>query len=322
MVKYHYILKTIDNYLNKCHRTGPKASSGLLQRMPPPKQSTVKITDQELKDIAKSISKKYGLEVSVNGLGEEEAYAVNRQHVLDKKRTYTDVKFRFWDDESKTLIDLSDMVEHQEMMDFTNSGKAKYDLDDFFGYYTQIPPTLRESVGLIKFRPQDEGCNCCLHNMYINVLGGKSYEVDSGIHITSQAFAQDKGNTFNFQRILYHEVGHCFDKDKIIASSEEYYNAMGKNDEKFASDYGRSYYFTGRDVFDDISDAHKVPLREDVAETISMVCFENIDDKINANIFNERVEEHTEFKNNHKHTYDLVKDIIDGKIDMRDLHEY
>lgn len=311
MVKYKTILGIIDDYVEKCGRSNAKESSGLQGKETKTKKGVVYLTIDDLNNIADEIYEKYGLQVS-----EDE----NGRPKLDNNT------FTLWDNESKTELRLGKILNHQEWIDFNNTGKGAYNLDEVIEFYDVMPSLMKETINFINF--DDVGGACY------------TYPWVRGITLTTDCYGEQGTNEFydktmNIQRVIYHEGGHCVEtayriigKDRYglkspmrISDTDKYFNAMHKNESRFASLYGRNYYVQ--------TDRDDSPYSEDFAETVSMVAFDKLKNKGNAQIFNEfskvegkkhsygfKIFDHDEFKEEHKATYNFVKKILDGKMDL------
>ena len=295
MVKYETLIKIIDDYIIKCSRSSPKQSSGLIsiKENPPTFDPEWKweISVEELKDIGEKMAERYGLRLT---------------------RVEEDLMI-FYDEENSTAIRFKDYMHWDETIDFTNRGNERYNLDDILFYYDSLPDIMKKAVSEIRFPLDEGGASYCF----------SKYE-DTGhrniVVMTNESILNEKGSYYNAQTVLYHECGHALDNylnhydDNNIGDSKEYRKCMEGNDEKFASEYGRNYFRDNNSA------------SEDFAETVAMVCFDDLQDKSNAEEMvmdsstpSWRKENFEEFKKKHKSTFGFVKNILDGKISRNDL---
>jgi len=291
MVKYKSLVTIIEDYINKCHRSSPKRSSGLIsikenrpQFKPLNKlDSSFFLKEDELKEIGNVMAERYGLIVSK----------------VDEDN------FVLYDKENETLLNFSEHINYP-MVDFTNRDKADYNLDDLLFYYDSMPDIMKKSVDRIRFSLEE---------------GGACYYTSDGfmseVVMTNEAVTHDKESYYNAQLVLYHECGHALDdylnNNKNIGDSNNYRMYMDENNEKFASEYSKTHYL------------ENLNKREDFAETVAMVCFDRMEDKSNAimvqdsNVLPWKREDFGTFQQNHKSTFKFVKDLLGGKVSADDL---
>lgn len=293
MVKYETIIQIIDTYIEKCSRNGPKNSSGLQTTSSDPQINDGGLTVQDRIKIGEDLAKRFNLEISIG---------------WEKEIEIDEYSFVFWDDENSTVISLSGLIKHQDWVDFTNQGKGLYNLDEVMEYYVSMPPLMKDAVTRIQFIDNSNGC-------YIT-------EGNNNIYLSSDLFTakQEGDKHYNLQRALYHECGHAVDfkysledTKRIggISGSEDYDNMMNKNNKSFASEYSRNFYLNN------ITNPNKKNI-EDFADTMSMVAFDGLNDKTNAQVISTDhiIEDISSFKKNHKNTYEFAKNILYGKVKL------
>lgn len=319
MVKYDNILKAIEVYLEKCHREGTLESSGILpginhyffNQNHEKKENDLPTT--RLENIAKLLCEKFGLEISLNRVGDMKING-NKHNP----------KFYLWDDENKTEIDLSAILSHDGWIDFSNSNHGIYNINDVLTYYDNMPSLMKYDVKNIKF----------------SEFGGSSYCDQYGnVTISSMVYGQGANDpkitdengiakAYNMQRVMYHECGHAVEFSVLrnhnfrISNTKDYNYAMNMNNSFFASNYSEDYFFKTNSFYGEYNNANV----EDFAETMAMVAFDDIKDKHNSisipSSFSGNVgglENYSSFKKNHQGTYDFCKAILNNEINLSTL---
>lgn len=320
----------------KCGRKGTTSSSGLkVERGQAPKYQLDDggLTTKLLNQIADDMAERWGLEVSINSKG---------------KREIGKSQFSLWDDKHKTLLRLNKLVKHQDWIDFTNNGNGAYDLDTVLEYYDSMPTRMKDATGGILFET-------FMGASYNTGYDGQ-YDIVNPVVISGIPFAfKEYEKSTNLQTTMYHEAGHAcadvlpkdvidvlkkssvkkngYDKSKLttdaerqiyddyfnttkydypVSNTKEYDDGMSKNKVMFASEYGENSFlrFGG-----------SRRREEDLAETLSIVAFKNINDKSNAKIkySDGRIVGYDDFVKDHPGTVKFASDFLDGKINYDDL---
>lgn len=325
MVNYNSIVKAMEEYLEKCSRDGPKVSSGI--QTPPPQfeQKGERPTTKEVREIAKATAERWGLEVSINEKGNEEA---------------SSARLSFWDEEHKTVIRFDKMLKTGNgYIDWTNKDKGDYNLDDAVRSYVEMPDVFKDHCDGIEFTNNG---GASYNAMYIKDLGVNS------VSISGMVYGQKPPSPYTLKQVLAHELGHSSEcqytakqKDAIakawtkttskkvyfgnyakltpeerqlldrarkeknsLSRSDDYSNAMMNNKVYFASEYPENRVKP--------SQKHV----EDFAEVMSAVAYRDTDDKSNFQLKyanGKRVDWDT-FVADHQGTYNYCCDFVDGKI--------
>ena len=305
MVKYEYIIKTINIYIEKCSRKEPKNSSGFQPSSPlETHKNDGGLTVEDLRKIGEGVAEKFNLEISIR---------------YDGKEDIDETNLALWDKENTTQIRLDGLIQHQDWVDFTNQGKGLYNLNEIMEYYKSMPRIMKKAVALIRFREGNNGSYC---------------DESNRVTLSSDLFhAKQVGNErYNPQRVLYHESGHALEfKYSLLPPSRgyhfsnlpEYNERMKRNNKIFASEYSEEFYRDNMGRYDCNF--------EDFAETVSMVCFDRLEDKTNAQVIRldtlgqkkmPIIEDHHSFKINHKETYEFVKDILNDRWELHARKKY
>ena len=311
MVRYTNIIKAIEDYIEKCAREGPTSTGGIIYPVgetPTFEPKGKKLTKKELDEIADKMAERWGLEVSV----------------VDGKREVNGRKFVLWDDEHKTVINLSTLIQRQDEIDFTNRGyyntenggtsKSTYTLDDFLGYYNEMPTMMKDATGGIIVQGSGNAHNC------LNEFG-----INNPIVLTHKWFRGKwvgAGSINDVQQCMYHEGGHAIENmyynppkstDRYVFSNTSNYEvAMNGNRKKFASNYAKRTYRKRVNT-----QTHRRRC-EDFAETMSMVAMSKTSTSSNANMDGAKIDE---FKRDHETTWALCENILDGKVKPNDFEK-
>ena len=278
------------------------------------------------------MAERWGLEVSIDEKG---------------KREIGQKKFSLWDGEHNTIINLNKMVKLQDFIDFTNNGKAHYDLDDVFRYYNELDEVVKDRTGGVIFS-NTQGAS-------YNTIYDSVYDIGNPIVISNMVFRFDRGtNTpsqYHMKQVMAHEGGHAgerissqltqeemnvlrkasagrhkFRRSQLdtpeendiytklifggmnISHSRAYDNAMELNKVKYASDYSAT------------RNTYNLVHEEDFAEIMSAVAYRNTNDKSNFRITyrDGRTVGYDEFVADHEATFKMCCDFADGKLSLRD----
>lgn len=340
MVNKEQINNILSNVINsspninvKCGRIGTRESSGFSPNpddMPQFNGYHKKLKEEELNTIADTMSKRWGLEVSIDENGNREI----------GKST-----FNLWDDNHKTVINLGILINHQEWIDFTNTGRGAYNLDEVLSFYNELDDKAKDNIPLVLFTGAKGGS-------FTQVYNGKE-DVFNSIKISQKAYWSPRDSDWGLKKVLGHEAGHAseahftqeqknvlkkawdggvsYNPNKLtpqervifddfiknqheyrnqISNSQEYIEAMGQNIVRYASDYSE----------------FKCPLQfsnfEDFAEVMSAVSFRNSRYKKDFHITygDGRVVDWDTFVHDHEATYKICCDYVDGKLKHTDLH--
>lgn len=295
----------------------------------------MKFTKQELNDIADKMAERYGLQVSE----------------VDGKREVNGRKFVLWDDEHKTEIDLSTVIQRQDEVDFTNRGyynaknggqyESTYTLDEVLSYYNEMPNIMKDATGGILFKGQGSAYN--------TVVEGR---VNNPILITHNFLKHTdwfspKGKDSDLQRVLYHEGSHAIEENLTSKQYEVMRKAnTGKgrfsimrldtqeerdiyNDIIYKDHNPQRYIFSDTENYDNGMGNNKVKFGsnygkrvfrsrrtqskrcEDFADTMSMVVMSRTSRSEIAVLENNGV---NQFKQDHEATWKYCEDILDGKV--------
>lgn len=346
MVTINNINRAFDNAITnisiKCGRNGSRNSSGVIYgqgEAPRFQYNDGKLDTDELNEIADTMAKRWGLEVSIDEKG---------------KREVSKTKFTLWDDKNKTIIRLNKIVKHQNWIDFTNNGKGSYNLDDVLRYYTEMSDISKQRCGGLIFETNGGAS--------YNGLYDKKMDIINPIVIRNSVYGMGRGTNvpseFHMKQVMAHEFGHASEriltlgdahvirksavsntrfsslglnsaelrryellllnktlapgKTSAISYSQEWIDAMAKNNVRFASAYSSSNHGYGIDGNS-----------EDFAETMSAVAYRNSNDKSNFRIMysDGTTVDWDTFVRDHEATYNLCCDFVDGKITHNDLHD-
>ena len=166
---------------------------------------------------------------------------------------------------------------------------------------------LKKSISGISFETENGNAPYCVPSIELDGHGGD-------IHITRQALREEKGEYFNLQQVLYHEAGHAFDAylkyHDSVGDTTEYKNCKVEDTERFSSLYGYQHFTkTGS-------------LEEDFAETVSVVAFDNLEDKSNVKVSMTHwgdEEDYDEFQQKHESSCSFVRGLLDGTLSGNNL---
>lgn len=338
MVTVEYIYKALTDAIIKCGRSNPRDSSGVIygQGEAPQYDSNTPVPDNELlNQIADDLAERWGLEVSIDSKG---------------KREIGQTRFSLWDERHKTLINLNKIVKRQSWIDFTNNGKGVYNIDEVFSYYNDLPDMAKERMGALFFET-NKGSS--FNRMY----DGK-YGYANTVNISSMVY-KDANGTSGLRRVLGHEAGHVLDRtltkddvrvlekcivgrnkfdinkcendaERRIANSLVSRDGLATRGQASSISFSEEYTSAKRDnkVFSASSYSATANVKgmnrncEDFAETMSAVMFRNLKDKSGFRIrySNGKVVDWDTFVSDHRATYKICCDYVDGKIKHNDLH--
>ena len=347
MVDKEYIDKAFEDAINdwiiKCGRTGSRPSSGIIYgqgEAPTYELVDGGLTKDLLNTIADDMAKRWGLEVSIDAKGKREI-AMN--------------KFKLWDEEHQTLINLGKIIKHQDWIDFTNGNgnvNASYTLDDVLRYYTEMNDIAKTRTSAVIF---ETNSGASMNREY-----NGQYGLENTIEISNMVYGNRRGTNvpseYHLKQVLAHEAGHaseriltrgdvevlrksCIGKNKFsprgLNSAEEkrYYTLLGANATR-----GRANAISYSKEYETAMSQNKVRFAsdyakrkhgygmggnsEDFAETMSAVAYRNSSDKSNFRITypDGKVVGYDEFVRDHEATFKICCDYVDGKISHTDLH--
>ena len=186
MIDKEIILKSLDDAILKC---------GIIKSSP-------------YYRTALKMSEKYGLKIK--RCTKKELRFVDEGHVNPLNESITSTELRF-----------DEMLDNDGQISFDNkSYESEYTLDDILGYYSSMPEPLKNRVGLIVFEDNFEDNRSTMYS--------PKYKRDNVITITNKAYNSinvqydDEGDeyydvedTMHMERILAHEMGHCFEFQKL-----------------------------------------------------------------------------------------------------------
>lgn len=332
MVTINDINRAFDNAITnisiKCGRSGTTASSGVVYgqgEAPRYELNDGKLDKELLNQIADDMAERWGLEVSIDEKG---------------KREVSKTKFSLWDDKHQTVILLNRMVKYQDLIDFTNNGNGKYNLDDVLRYYTELDDIVKDKTGGVIF----QNTNGASYNTIYDGM----YHIFNPIVISNMVYSSVP--EYNMKQVMGHEGGHASERtltqeqrDVLVKASvgrnkyrksnlttdaerqiydgmifgteggvgnvshtQTYSDAMENNNVKYASGYSaRRHYANSR-------------LEEDFAETMSAVSYRNLKDKSGFQITYSTGETvgYDKFVEDHKATFKVCCDFADGKLNL------
>jgi len=328
MVKYNNILRAIDEYI-KCARDGPTGSSGVQGPAPKFEQIGKRPTTEEVQEIARVTAERWGLEISVNEKGKEEA---------------SKGRLSFWDDKHKTVIRFDKMLKTGNgYIDWTNKGQGNYNLDDVVRTYMEMPDIYKDYCEGIEFTTNTGASTCSTYRRNLGV---------NGVQISGMIYNKTPPTQYSLKQVLAHELGHASEHNftpeerRVIEkaytknssantifgnawklSSDErqvlnrvldgtyrwkvsksvaYREAMSENKVQYASEYSEK-----RTPWDSKT-------VEDFAEVMSAVAYRDSNDKSGFSMEygdGTRVDYDT-FVADHKGTYGLCCDYVDGKLNI------
>ena len=187
-------------------------------------------------------------------------------------------------------------------IDFTNSGKSRYDLEEIMMIYHNAPKIYKMAPNEIVFMKQPKG------NQYKNITGetigfDSEFNFINKIMIYPQAFKTNRLHRGNFAQTLYHEMGHCIDKRMAnIKQVHALRNLNQYSPEELSNIFkeGPLYILSEGKEFSNARNENKIfqeanhfPVEESswygdeskyesLAELFSMFAFESLDDKTMA----------------------------------------
>ncbi len=232
----------------------------------------------------------------------EVAQKYNMDYYIDDNGNHV-----FYDKEFKTNIVIDKFYVDgksflNNFIDFTNSGKSRYDLEEIMMIYHNAPKIYKMAPNEIVFTKQPKG------NNYKNITGetigfDSEFNFINQIRIYPQAFKTNRLHRGNFAQTLYHEMGHCIDKRMAnIKQVHALRNLNQYSPEELSNIFkeGPLYILSEGDEFTNARNEDKLfqeknhfPVEESswygdesefesLAELFSMFAFESLDDKTMA----------------------------------------
>ena len=213
----------------------------------------------------------------------------------------------FYDKENKTKIVIDKMyVEDKSFrnnfIDFTNSGKSRYDLEEIMMIYDNAPKIYKQAPNEIVFMKQPKD------RKYKNTPGETlGFELDlflvNKILIYPLAFKTNRLHRGNFAQTLYHEMGHCINYRMVNIKqlyalrntdkySEEELRKVFNEDPLYILSQGEKFSIS-REEDRAFQRENHFPIEESswygnknefesLAELLSMFAFNDLDDKAMA----------------------------------------
>lgn len=214
-----------------------------------------------------------------------EYYGLEKQHPWSGNRG----KYhKFYDKENDCTFYISENIckGRNKCISLNNDGSSYYDLKEVLQMYNDAPLIMKQKTTSISFVNRNNGNALGRHMSYKkfseeewNSLKDIMGKQDDYVEIFRCCLQVPKNAPDNLQTSLYHEMGHSVDLSKNggvnLSSNPRYKSAVDK--EGFSSWYSEDHFTKIKNKY------HKKDLREDVAETISIVSFKNIN-KDNAKI--------------------------------------
>ena len=340
--------KAVSDYIWKCGRDGAKPTSGVIYgqgEAPKYELNDGGLDKKMLNQIADDMAERWGLEVSVDEKG---------------NREISKTKFSLWDERHHTLIRLNKMIKHQDWIDFTNNGKANYNLDDVLRYYDELEPLAKTRMGALLFETND---GSSMNRLYHGTYGyANTVEISSMVYDAYPGMGQSTHGTnipgaYHMKRVMGHEAGHAMErvltkeqvdvleKSHVKGSKNKFRKSQLTTDRErelydsmiYHESVGRANDISGSKEWSDAQEQNRVKMSsqyansyhyqsdrdtEDFAETMSAVAYRNSGDKSTFRIRypDGREVGYDEFVSDHKATFQLACDYADGKIKHSDLH--
>lgn len=182
---------------------------------PPKEQSLVKLITQSAYDKLKESKyiKQIRKKTSTRATPDEVAKKYNMDYYVDDDGNHI-----FYDKENKTKIVIDKWyIENKSFrnnfIDFTNSGKSRYDLEEIMMIYSNSPKIYKQAPNEIVFMKQPKGIN--YKTTPGETLGFVDKYLVNKIMIYPEAFKTNKLYRGNFAQTLYHEMGHCINNRMV-----------------------------------------------------------------------------------------------------------
>lgn len=295
---------------------------------------TVKLVSPKVYDRLKErlYVKEIRKKTSTRATPEEVAKKYNMDYHIDENGNHI-----FYDKENKTYLRIDKFyIENKSfrnnLIDFTNSGKSRYDLEEIMMIYNNAPKIYKMAPNEIVFMKQPKG------EKY-NLIPGETLGYDSEynfinrIMIYPNAFKNNRLHRANFAQTLYHEMGHCIDKRMInIKQLHVLRNLNQYSSEEISNIFkeGPLYILSEGDEFSNARNEDKLfqeenhfPVEESswygdfspsesLAELFSMIAFENLNDKTMALMETKsgKVVSFEDWKKRNPHKYKFISEKI------------
>ena len=271
---------------------------------PPKEQSVVKLVSQTAYDKLKESKyiKQIRKKTSTRATPDEVAKKYNMDYYVDD-----DGNNIFYDKENKTKIVIDKWyIENKSFrnnfIDFTNSGKSRYDLEEIMMIYNNAPKIYKQAPNEIVFMKPPKGRN------YKNTPG-ETLGFDSDLFLVNKimiyplAFRTNRLHRGNFAQTLYHEMGHCINNRMVNIKQ---LHAL-RNIDQYSEEELRKVFNEGPLYILSQGEKFSISIREDevfqrenhlpieqsswygnenefesLAELLSMFAFNNLEDKTMA----------------------------------------
>ena len=161
-------------------------------------------------DNAVALCEKYGLKLKQCTNDHLRFEETGHNNPLNEDITSTELRFdsMLHQDGLRNINFIDDYSDHENEL---------YSLDEILGYFTSMPLNLKSGVGLMVFDDDDAPNH--------SVIYDPNLRRDNVVHITNDAykgFTKYNGDvTHNPERIMGHEMGHCFEYSKLTGDEKQ-----------------------------------------------------------------------------------------------------
>ena len=159
------------------------------------------------------LSEKYGLKLKKCTRDQLRFEDLNHINPLNDRITSTELRFDDmleWDGDE---IHFTDTDEDQS--------NGVYSLDSILGFYDSMPQNLKNGTGLIVFQDINNVNNSTIYDTELNR--------ENVVHITLDAYDSSHGETGNMERVMAHEMGHCFEMGQLNDENIQFIKRIFKN---------------------------------------------------------------------------------------------